>query len=368
MMSSHARCGASSAASALTSHNAPLARLWVDKWSRGTRAVIQSVTTNTSITVGVSMHTLGVTSLQSPSSPLAKCGPVRVRQCAVGIALWLDSAHYISTTYGKGGWSDFSLAVTNVDTGETAAVPESNRSKLKSLTCKKPWILDWEQWNLWKVHDVNPPMMKLSQPRKLRFSEGGVWYFSDWVDGGHSFCVSNSIYCGGLLQSFICHLIDAEGAFESGVMVPVETVRFDVPHELIIPEPFPTYFFWEPKRFLFDMNDAMYELMRDGTTRVLFRKPTTNPEVIGNFVVAQSEGKLEVWNLFTYVTEPVVIKHRSLGSPSIRLWCAGDFLAVEDGSRAHLFDPSSGVVIFTLSVNKLLKHGLFLNNNASFLV
>ncbi|KAH3705994.1 hypothetical protein Pelo_19458 [Pelomyxa schiedti] len=67
VMSSHVRCGVSSAASALTSHNAPLVRLLADKWSRG--CVVVPGSGMAQVVVGVSKYMLGVTSLSGSGHP-----------------------------------------------------------------------------------------------------------------------------------------------------------------------------------------------------------------------------------------------------------------------------------------------------------
>ncbi|KAH3743804.1 hypothetical protein Pelo_14804 [Pelomyxa schiedti] len=311
MMSSHHRCGRNSPASVLTSHNVPLLMAMVDGWSRG-RVVISSDEANSSVIVGVSLDTLGVTSTTTTSTK-------GFTQHDIGDVVWIDTTHYIEC-HGIVGQVKSRVTVTDVET----------------------------------------------EPRKLRCAEEGEWNFQGFVDGLH-FCVTDEVVCDGVLITFICHLIDAESAFESGVMVPVDTVKVTVPPELVIHYT-GSYLFWDCKRLMLETSEAMYELLLDGTTRVLFKMPTKNHTVMHHFVVAQRQvtgNKLEAWNFLTCPSEPIVIELPRLDTVNA-LRDAGDFLVVENENKVYLVDPSSGVIIFTLTVN--CHFSLYCVNNDTFLI
>ncbi|KAH3743799.1 hypothetical protein Pelo_14799 [Pelomyxa schiedti] len=555
MMSSHARCGAGSAASALTSHNAPLARWLVGKWSRGrvvTRMMHRDHTSvQLSSVVGVSRLTLGVTS--SLQEWKTQGGVER-----------MDSTHCMCVGFGQ----DRPFLV-DLETGRCLGLPGTFQTSMwLHIIARGRWVVLSKPWTVWKVTmgdgdcdgDEDCGTMSVSQPRRLvpwwkmmndgtgcrgtagviiderkeneegddgfhftgmvgdgffevwsrvqsgielnlvdveRAFETGlmvpvdtasvplmtysfhffwaskralvvkehmaqlllesrhwkllcscqshfdledflityrnelinqceVWYLSshtsqsemepkvitlpcldcqqmelnswggllvlldkvttkvhvvDPTSGVHIFTVSATerpcnfseqtvpvpeVEEEGAALSALA-LIDVASVFESGLMVAVETVKVPVPLELqVLPSRF--WFFWDTKRFVFEGKEEVCELLRDGTTRLLFRKPTVNHTVVSNFVVALTKGvqfQLLVWNFSTTVaSEPITVRLPS-GQDFHPLYMAGDFLAIEaTGNQILLVDPSSGAVIFTLIVPPNI--GLYLANNGSF--
>ncbi|KAH3743805.1 hypothetical protein Pelo_14805 [Pelomyxa schiedti] len=360
VMSSHARCGASSAASALTSHNAPLVRLLVDKWSRG--CVVVPGSGMAQVVVGVSKYTLGVTSLFREWSPKAFVSRMDSTLCLASCLNPCDGA-----------------CVANAATGKCAVVPKMHGCSRAGW--KGKWIVDHSLWRVWKVDKAGP--MRVSQPRdvtpwwderRMRMrgrrnqgsegqmdtslakqgEEAGSFNFRGMVGDGF-FEVG---WCPNGAEVREYHLVDIVSAFETGeVLVPVDTVRVNVPPQLGEPLGF-SHCFWPSKRVVVAKDHRVYELTERGELRFLCENDTDSLLILDNLFIAQRNAlgdECEVWDFSNSETHPTVItlpwSDRS-GFP-FKLTSWGGLLVVLGKSKLHAVDPASGAQIFSLSGPRL---------------
>ncbi|KAH3743807.1 hypothetical protein Pelo_14807 [Pelomyxa schiedti] len=301
VMSSHARCGVSSAASALTSHNAPLVRLLADKWSRG--CVVAPGSGMAQVVVGVSKYTLGVTSLFREWSPKAFVSRMDSTLCMACLSA-CDGAY-----------------VANAATGECGGVPKMHSAS--HVGWKGKWIVDHNLWRVWKVEKAG--VVSVSQPRDvtpwwhertatrgrrnrgskgsgqvgaedtstsakpLREEASGWFSFRGMVADG--FCeFERKSQNGALTEVREFHLADIESAFETGEIVPVDSVRVIVPPQLGTPLGF-THCFWPSKRVVAVKDHRVYELTGSGELRFLCEN-YTDLLILDNLFIVQRKARV----------------------------------------------------------------------------
>ncbi|KAH3758134.1 hypothetical protein Pelo_10075 [Pelomyxa schiedti] len=360
MMSSHPRCGRNSPASALTSHNVPLFIELAERWSRGA-AVIYSSGFGTSVLVGLSLHTLGAT-------PWLMEWPIETDYRPS--VTWMDTSHCLELPSNSADNIAGTSTVANVETGEKCVLLGTTKNLGWCLVAQGKWVLDPINWIAWKAEHVVTcdcgdgefeVLKPLAEGRGLRPVGWGKWGegvvpaperfgFARWVGDG----LFNISWYGTGWCAF--HLVDIERAFETGEMVPVDTVVRRLPKQFLDNGLDSWYCFWASKRVVVIKDYIAYELMENGEARLLCKYPT-NWLGMENFFITQRKeliGKCESWD-FTTITsgsEPTVITlPPSTWSEEVKLKECGDFIVVEEDLKIHLVDPASGVYILTLGTN-----------------
>ncbi|KAH3743797.1 hypothetical protein Pelo_14797 [Pelomyxa schiedti] len=338
MMSSHPRCGRDSPASSLTSsHNTPLVTHLANKLSRGC-AVIRSLPLDTNFVIGVSDHTLGVTTLFR-------------RWWNRSAIAWMDATHCLTKTRRDDG--SLRTAVADTATGRCADVPGVDHTlAVSSLAARGKWIVDYNQWRVWKVTmededggEIMGGLPMVSQPRRVR----PWWRFGSEAEQGNDARQRESLFSLNLMvgDGFMDvwrrspgvdlyarehYLVDVERAFETGEMVPVDTVRVAVPRRLDSTICF-SHCFWASKRVVVS-GATVYELMGSGE----LRKGMAH--------------QCAVWDFSSrFAKEPTVITlaHCEDECDRVRIYSWGGLLIAREKSQVHVVDPSSGVQLFTLS-------------------
>ncbi|KAH3743795.1 hypothetical protein Pelo_14795 [Pelomyxa schiedti] len=304
MMSSHARCGMNSPASALTSHNAPLTKLMVDKWSRGCVVICSPRFGQVKPVVGVSAHTLGATRCISEWHHN-------------GAVTWMDNMHFLST--------GMETRVTNAVTGLYDIVPDTDMFNPRLLVCSCKWIVEDRIWRVWEVtmDNYDDEDLSVSDPRSVvpwwkkaakeppRGTKGPQFFLSRMV--GDGFCEVRKHGFPLQPQLRVYFLVDVQRAFETGEMVPVDRVSVKIPEKLGKQVDF-THCFWSSKRVVVAKSNRVYELTTSGELRFLCTHVPDGLAILDNCLLV------------------------ALGRVTDQ--CEGD-------SDVHVVDPASGALIFT---------------------
>ncbi|KAH3731378.1 hypothetical protein Pelo_17793 [Pelomyxa schiedti] len=342
MMSSHARCGRSSPAAALTT-SAPLIVESLHKSCSAGLVVLQPLYED-SVAVGVSLATFGVT------SPPKR----RTNWQGKALAKFMTGTRCLCETMGR---TDIDLSVVDVGTGVQRRVLGFAGEHFCRAMCVGEWVLDFDGWRLWRVtedrsdwyhRDGGGPMV-VSRPRSVRPFAGMVGQSSFSFrhmagDVGDRF-FDMRCYGDGLC---VFHLFDMEKMFESGVMEPIDTVKVPIPRALISPT---AHCFWASKRVMVQSEGVYYEVLKGGELKLLCRNPDQTFTMHNFWIVLRKESpnQCESWDFSVSpkAEQPTVISLPESDDP-IRLMSGAKLLIVEGGSRVHAVDPASGAIIFTL--------------------
>ncbi|KAH3745846.1 hypothetical protein Pelo_12774 [Pelomyxa schiedti] len=348
MMSSHARCGRLSPASVLTgSENAALLRSMAQSWSHGW-VVLQNTE---SVLVGVSLSTLGVVSWTKP--------------CNMRGVVWVDSSRcFIATSTGA--------YLMNPVTDQRVDVPGYVFS-IKYEFCGR-WIIDYGRWMVWKLVPGG-----VCGPKTLRWIDDGS--AGVVVDAGNLVGIRTGavgrrkkkkstvprdegwrfgrVVGDGFFDVFgrdrdgltVLHLVDAERAYETGIMAPVDSVKITAPEHLGSGTQGRTYCFWGSKRVVIPRLKEVF--LYDLNAGTVIHKESTSYSLLDNFFITYSKPdrtlQMEAWDFrgAGAATAPTLITI-PYESETVCVGTAGDLIAIEDSSRTIVVEPSSGVIVFTL--------------------
>ncbi|KAH3731786.1 hypothetical protein Pelo_17381 [Pelomyxa schiedti] len=351
LTSSHPRCGRNSPASALP---VSLIRQMAEMWRPGSVFVHSCsptwATPSVAVIVGMSKRTLGVTTRD----------PI-IKQMDLGNnVVWM-------TDDGSLCLRPVPAAVCDIVNGCEVPIPESGN--LCTVKGRGQWIIDSvsSQWNMWRV--VRTPVVQCGArtsdcevdskkgllcvlgPRKLATckeceSATGLvhhTFFKSFVGDGSFFWVC----CYAHHHHFI-HLIDSARAFESGEIVPVDTVDMVKPVEWGVLGVSVYQCFWGSRRVLANTISCMYEM--GGTPRELCLSQCCRAVTDTLFIAERQVGSNEccLWD-FSGNSQEVKV----FGIPCVctGLTAVDDFVIVEEScSKVHLVDLASGVAILTLQL------------------
>ncbi|KAH3722656.1 hypothetical protein Pelo_18638 [Pelomyxa schiedti] len=220
-------------------------------------------------------------------------------------------------------------AVCDIVNGCEVPIPESGN--LCTVKGRGQWIIDSvsSQWNMWRVV-VSPPVVQCG--------------------GRTSDCEADS------KKGLLCVLgprklatCKESRAWETGEIVPVDTVDMVKPVEWGVLGVSVYQCFWGSRRVLANTISYMYD-MGGGTPRELCTS-TCRRTVTDTLFIAEREVGSNECCMWDFSGNSQEVKVFAIPCVCRGLTAAGDFVIVEEScSKVHLVDPASGLAIFTLQL------------------
>ncbi|KAH3722581.1 hypothetical protein Pelo_18713 [Pelomyxa schiedti] len=352
MVSSHARCGRLSPAAALTTSAPLLVASLHESWSAGL-VVLESHTLGASVSVGVSLATMGVTDPPLRHKHQMPGGPATAMGASPS---WMTGTRcVVPPDLGSGRHSE----VLDVGTGQRAEVRGLVGLSLMRFECRGEWILDPGDWKMWRVGvdcgngardgDRRGGSLVVTGPRTVTPFRGmgtrgdaDAFYFGKLV--GDRFFDMRSLGA----EWCVFRLFDMRRMFESGVMAAVDSVKVVRPKQLSY-----AHCFWPSKRVMMFSRGVVYEILKSGELKLLCSNPSNNL-FLENFWISQTRdqpNQCESWDfsVSAKAEQPTVISLPKYdGCNPVNLKEGGNLLVVDEASQTHVVDPASGVFIFTL--------------------
>ncbi|KAH3760308.1 hypothetical protein Pelo_7863 [Pelomyxa schiedti] len=246
--------------------------------------------------------------------------------------------------------------VMNIHTGVKTDVSMLDAAKGTTrgkVACVGQWIIDCENWRMWKVvvrGSLSIETLTVLGPQSVVPGEGmeigrSGMFFVRFVDDT-AFCVSYRGEC-------VFHRISAAKAFDTGVMVPMDTVKRSVPEQLGIPSLCTFHCCWDSKRVVaLGADNTMYEIQEGSQLKVLCRD-VMDHFMHGGFLLVEQKGaekRYAVWDLRGSATVGPRIVTTFAQMVQYRTFKpTGDFCVSEEKGKVHTVDSETGATIFTLT-------------------